>query len=229
MTIEEFLNTESKCSTCITVMRKSVSRAIEYIIAWTDCSQDEAESIVSDLKTTQLYKQQMETFRRVKQQEERKRTMTQSSYTLSPEWLATYRKNFTNPTSETEKKPEINKKEEIKKLLYIFDADNHINEGLRGIEHKDERDVFWFYTSQDGMWIKLLKKNLGNVVLVEPGDQAVDNKILKDLDKIIKTDEYDSIFVISHDKGYDEPIQKMRCRYKIKKSNLDRRDIFCED
>ena len=83
------------------------------------------------------------------------------------------------------------------------------------------------YVSQKGLYEKLQKKSMPHVtvIYVEPGDQAVDNRIKAVLGNAVKED-YNDIFVISRDKGYKEILQKYRCRYSRKKDSLDLRDKF---
>ncbi|MBR6257988.1 MAG: hypothetical protein IKR23_11460 [Lachnospiraceae bacterium] len=245
MTIDGFVNDPTCRGTCFALMHKSESQAVRYIMAWTDCTRSEAESVVFTLKSSSVYadflrsvargmatlhrgeveRQRMQEQLRLK--ELRKHDLISHFYESKKidNSVISYLTVISEPQSTESKKKEDTKK----KKLYIFDADNHIKEGMSGIDYRDEDDVFIFYATQPGLIVKLKRKNIGEVIPVKSGKQAVDMRILDDLNKILVDKDYESIFVISQDKGFDEPIQKMRCRYKLKKSNLDRIDKFCDE
>ncbi len=111
--------------------------------------------------------------------------------------------------------------------LYLIDGDNHITEATKRIKLADETDDVRIFVSQDELYKKYTKKNLPHVTVikVEPGDQAVDNRIKSVLGNAVK-DDYEEVYVISHDKGYDKKIQNYRSKYHKKKDQLDRRELF---
>lgn len=112
--------------------------------------------------------------------------------------------------------------------LYLIDGDNHIYEAIERIDLADETDDVRIYVSQDGLYNRLINKRHPRVTVikVKPGEQAVDNQIKSVFGNAVKNGQYDDIFVISNDKGYDKLIQEYRSKYKKKKNHLDRREKF---
>lgn len=112
--------------------------------------------------------------------------------------------------------------------LYLIDGDNHIYEAIERIDLADEMDDVRIYVSQDGLYNRLINKRHPHVTVikVKPGEQAVDNQIKSVFGNAVKNGQYDDIFVISNDKGYDKLIQEYRSKYKKKKNHLDRREKF---
>ena len=112
--------------------------------------------------------------------------------------------------------------------LYLIDGDNHIYEAIERIDLADETDDVRIYVSQDGLYNRLINKRHPHVTVikVKPGEQAVDNQIKSVFGNAVKNGQYDDIFVISNDKGYDKLIQEYRSKYKKKKNHLDRREKF---
>ena len=83
--------------------------------------------------------------------------------------------------------------EDIFNVLYLVDGDNHVYEGLEGI---DNIGVF------------------GKVV--RPGENAVDNRIKGILgNKVRQRKSYQKIYVISHDNGYKSLVDKYQRKYNL--------------
>ena len=124
-----------------------------------------------------------------------------------------------NSRTQLQKKP---------KHLYLIDGDNNFKEATQRLDMADSTDKVQIYVSQRGLFDKLKKRKMPHVevIYVKPGPQAVDNRILEVLESEIKSEKYEDIFVISRDKGYEDKLQEYRCRYKKKKSKLDRREMF---
>lgn len=237
MTIEGFMNNPGCRGTCFALMQKSESQAVRYIMAWTDCKRSEAESVIGSFKSSSEYAGYLRKVARgntALHRGEIERQRIQEQCRLQelrmPDPVFTFYRSIrinnsigSSPTATNTPIPKKTEDTPKKKKLYIFDADNHINEGMSGIEYKDKDDDVIFYATQPGLIDKLKRKNIGKVISVKSGNQAVDKRILEDMEKRLVNNNYESIFVISQDKGFDKPIQKMRCRYKLKKHNLDRR------
>jgi len=138
------------------------------------------------------------------------------------------------PTPEKEELPiikkavhvENRKTEEYSGEYYLVDGDNHIYEALQGIESLSKRDTVMVYVTQEG-----LRDNLNamygtriSVVMVKPGDQAVDNQIRTILGNAVYSDRrYKKIHIISHDNGYVDIIERYRKKYNLKNNELDLR------
>ena len=108
--------------------------------------------------------------------------------------------------------------------LFLVDGDNHIYEGLKGIESVGLVDSVLVYVSQRELKEKL-ESEFGDRIKVKevtPGDQAVDNVIKSRIGSEIKQDRYREVIVVSHDKGYKEMIDKAhkngKMRYRQAKS-----------
>lgn len=114
------------------------------------------------------------------------------------------------------------------KNLYLIDGDNNFKEATKRLKLADDTDDVRIFVSQEGLYRKLKGKDMPHVRVtqVDPGPQAVDNYIKSILGNEVKNERYDSIFVISKDKGYEEKIQEYRCKYGKRKSKLDLRDMF---
>ena len=108
--------------------------------------------------------------------------------------------------------------------LFLVDGDNHIYEGLKGIESVGLGDSVLVYVSQKDLLEKLKIKSCGRIQIKEvtPGDQAIDNVIKSRLGSEIKQDRYREVIVVSHDKGYMKMIDKAhkngKMRYRQAKS-----------
>ena len=93
----------------------------------------------------------------------------------------------------------------------FLDGDNHINEGEQGIELTLERESVRAFFCQDGAKSKFDEKykNKTNVSskLVEPGPQAVDNRIKAEVGNLLRKGNQ-NIGIVSHDKDYDDYIEK---------------------
>lgn len=106
-----------------------------------------------------------------------------------------------------------NVKKKTKSKTIFIDGDNHIDEGQKGIEctSKDIKIIAVF--SQGGAKNKFDKKYVHkpNVSskLVEPGSQAVDNKIKTEVGSLLKKGNQD-IGIVSQDKGFAEFVRRKR-------------------
>lgn len=116
----------------------------------------------------------------------------------------------------------------VPKTLHMVDGDNNFKEATELIGQAGTRDEVRLYISQRGLYEKMSEKGLHRVKLyyVNPGDQAVDRRILKELMDAVASSKYERIFVISRDKGYDGELQNLRCTYGLSKKYLDRRNKF---
>ncbi len=127
----------------------------------------------------------------------------------------------------TAPKQTVNQKPKAKHL-YLIDGDNNFKKATQRLDMADNADKVQIYVSQKGLFDKLKKRKMPHVevIYVKPGPQAVDKRILEVLENEIKKDKYEAIYIISRDKGYEDKLQEYRCRYKKKKSKLDRRERF---
>lgn len=110
--------------------------------------------------------------------------------------------------------------------LYLVDGDNHVYEAIKNVKKITSSDKVLIFISQEALREKLNRycnKNI-NIALVKAGNQAVDNRIKGYFGNAVKSNKYKNISVISHDKGYDDLVQKYRRKYGIDKSRLSRKD-----
>lgn len=111
-------------------------------------------------------------------------------------------------------------KDEKNKSLILIDGDNHPYEAIEGIKNcLGKADVRVYATDErllNNMKEKLDKKGIKHVrtVLVEQGNQAVDNRIKFVLEQEAKSHTYSKISIISHDQGYREKIKECKQKYK---------------
>ena len=134
------------------------------------------------------------------------------------------------PIKKQKPKPKTNHNSPKRKPrhLHLIDGDNNLKEAIQRLDLVDSTDDVRIFVSQEGLYNKLIKKEnrYVTVILVPPGDQAVDNRIKAVLGNAVKSGQYDDWFVISQDKGYEPLLQKYRSMYGVKKDRLDRRDMF---
>ena len=114
--------------------------------------------------------------------------------------------------------------EERLRRLILVDGDNHVYEGLDGVNDP------WFlnseiivYCAQEGNKKNLEKKYPKlQIKLVPEGRQAVDKKIKSVMRKEIpvKTKYIGGIFVISHDKGYQAMVEKCKKNFTYGNNRL---------
>ena len=90
---------------------------------------------------------------------------------------------------------------------FLIDGDNNLNEGIQGIEHTRKDTAVKGYFTQEGAKRRFDRKfaNRPNVSseLVEPGNQAVDNKI-KDEARRLAKQKNQNVTIVSQDKGFQE-------------------------
>lgn len=108
---------------------------------------------------------------------------------------------------------EINLFEKPKGRLYLIDGDNHVYEGLSGVMNIRKTDTIIVWCTQPGLEDRIKRKGFAgrlDVRHVNRGDQAVDNQIKGVFGRCVRSGEYESVFIVSHDRGYDELISKYR-------------------
>lgn len=113
-------------------------------------------------------------------------------------------------------------KDEKKKSLILIDGDNHPYEAIKGIEnYLGKADVRVRVYATDEHLLNKMKEELDEkgikhvrTVLVEQGNQAVDNRIKFVLEQEAKSHTHSKISIISHDQGYREKIKECKQKYK---------------
>lgn len=111
------------------------------------------------------------------------------------------------------------------KRLFLIDGDSFIYKALNGMKQIDSEDKILILVSDEALRSKLIqkgyvRKNVG-VAVVEPGKEAVDNRIKGILGNLIKQENRGRIFIISHDHGYYKLINRYRTKYGIQAEMLD--------
>lgn len=108
--------------------------------------------------------------------------------------------------------------EDVFNVLYLVDGDNHVYEGLEGIDNIGTFGKVIVFVSQEGLKDNLTKRYGGkiDIVMVRPGENAVDNRIKGLLgNKIRQRKSYQKIYVISHDNGYRNLVDKYQRKYNL--------------
>lgn len=106
--------------------------------------------------------------------------------------------------------------------LYLVDGDNDVYNGLAGIAKNNFSGQVTVFVTQEGLKNNLIKKykDLIDIVKVKQGKDSVDNRIKSVLGQKVKEGNYKKIFVISHDKGYKELIEKYQKKYNLSNKYL---------
>lgn len=117
-------------------------------------------------------------------------------------------------------------------IMYLVDGDNHVYEGLEGLDRLDQVNKFGrvrIFVTQPELKDKLIKR-YGNqpyitVEMVSSGKDAVDNQIKSIFGNMMKNRRsYQKIYIISHDKGYSDLIYKYQKKYKLSSKELSVRE-----
>lgn len=127
----------------------------------------------------------------------------------------------------------IEDEDDIFNKLYLVDGDNHVYEGLDGIDNIGTFGKVIVFVSQEGLRNNLIKRygDRINIVMVRPGEDAVDNRIKGILGNRIKQRKtYQKIYVISHDNGYRNLVDKYQKKYKLSAGYLSLRKAikYCQ-
>lgn len=122
-------------------------------------------------------------------------------YDYEPKY--TLPKSQKKPTHKTNKQSK--KKQDVKEYILI-DGDNHFDEGQKGIEHTPRATKVESLFSQKSTKGKFDRKfgNRPNVSskFVKPGNQAVDNQIMKKADELLKKENV-NVIIVSQDKDFE--------------------------
>ncbi len=108
--------------------------------------------------------------------------------------------------------------EDIFNVLYLVDGDNHVYEGLDGLDKIGTFGKVLVFVSQPGLRDNLRRKYGGkiNIIMVNPGENAVDNRIKAILGNKVKNRKtYQKIYVISQDKGYKALVERYQRKYGL--------------
>ncbi len=94
--------------------------------------------------------------------------------------------------------------------LYLVDGDNHIYEGLSGIEHIGKEDIVLVFVTQKGLSNNLKSKYSDKIMVipVKQVKQAVDNAIKSRLGNKAVLGRFSKVVVVSQDNGYKSQIEK---------------------
>ncbi len=113
-------------------------------------------------------------------------------------------------------------------VLYLIDGDNHVDASLTGIaSHVKRDDKVTVYATQDKLCDRLKSQTWYELIHVNPGKQAVDNRIKSELGNIMKRQkQFKEIQILSHDKGFDGIIKKYRKEFKLSDDELKRVEYY---
>ena len=111
------------------------------------------------------------------------------------------------------------------KRLFLVDGDSFIYKALNGMQRLGEGDQVLIFVTTEGLRRRLrvkgyVRSHVG-VILVEPGKEAVDNRIKGFLGNTVNREDHGQIFIISHDHGYYQLVHRYRRKYGILPEDLD--------
>ena len=105
------------------------------------------------------------------------------------------------------------------KMIFLVDGDNHLAEGLKGLDLLGEDDtvlIFYGKGQTEASVRKLCGETDANVQLLESvrsGKNSIDFQIITELGILIGKGEAEYAYVISQDKGYESAMTALRRRY----------------
>ncbi len=104
-------------------------------------------------------------------------------------------------------------------MIFLVDGDNHLSEGLQGIDLLTEEDsVFIFYGKGQSLapiqrQCEHTRAQVQYLESVRSGKNSIDFQIITELGVLVGRGEAEFAYVISHDKGYESAIGALRQRY----------------
>ena len=105
------------------------------------------------------------------------------------------------------------------KMIFLVDGDNHLAEGLKGLDLLGEDDtvlIFYGKGQTEASVRKLCGETDARVQLLESvrsGKNSIDFQIITELGILIGKGEAEYAYVISQDKGYESAMTALRRRY----------------
>ena len=105
------------------------------------------------------------------------------------------------------------------KMIFLVDGDNHLAEGLKGIDLLSDQDtvlVFYGKGQSEASVRKLCGETAAQVRLLESvrsGKNSIDFQIITELGVLVGRGEAEYAYVISQDKGYESAMSALRRRY----------------
>lgn len=106
--------------------------------------------------------------------------------------------------------------------LFLVDGDNHIYDGIFGIDQIGPDDWVHIFVTQDGLYQRLRAYQGRNVSLirVKPGADAVDHRIMSMIGNLVKDESCGRIYIISQDRDYYQLIKRYRQKYGMAAGRL---------
>ncbi len=105
------------------------------------------------------------------------------------------------------------------KTIFFVDGDNHLAEGLKGLDLLSENDtvlIFYGRGQSESSVRKLCGESKAHIQLLESvrsGKNSIDFQIITELGILIGKGEAEYAYVISQDKGYESAMTALRRRY----------------
>ena len=105
------------------------------------------------------------------------------------------------------------------KMIFLVDGDNHLAEGLKGIDLLSDQDtvlIFYGKGQSEASVKKLCGETDAQVRLLESvrsGRNSIDFQIITELGVLVGRGEAEYAYVISQDKGYESAMSALRRRY----------------
>lgn len=114
-------------------------------------------------------------------------------------------------------------------MIFLVDGDNHLSEGLQGIDLLTEEDTVLIFYGK-GQALAPIQRQCENtraqvqyLESVRSGKNSIDFQIITELGVLVGRGEAEFAYVISHDKGYESAIGALRQRYATTFREVGRR------
>ena len=128
-------------------------------------------------------------------------------------------KNTVKPKGKTVQRKKIDHK-----VLVMVDGDNDPYNSMEGIKKK-KNVVIKSYVNNENLRDNIKRKTGIESKVVKKTPQSVDNRIIGVIGNEVSGNEYDKIYILSHDKGYDSYIDKWSKSGMVIKRIESARDI----
>lgn len=105
------------------------------------------------------------------------------------------------------------------KAVYIVDGDNHVLNGLNGVESLTENETVMIFHQKGLNLNRITQKLRGShadiqfIESVKSGKNSIDFQIVAELGMMAAKKQLDEAYIISCDKGYIPAIQSIKSRY----------------
>lgn len=105
------------------------------------------------------------------------------------------------------------------KMIFLIDGDNHVLEGLTGIDMLSAEDHVLIFHKKGAQLTKVKnmvkdsKANVEYIASAKDGKNSIDFQIISELSIMVGRSDVEFAYIISQDKGYEAPIAFLKKRY----------------